>query len=303
MKKLQCELCNGTDFTKDGDYFVCDYCRAKYSTQQAQKMIIEGTVDVAGTVQVDRRNDVANLILLAKSALEGSNANEAYEYANRALEIDPNNWEAWACKGKAAGWSSTLQNFRVSEMVNALNSALRLAPEADRDELKAEWADDLNSIAIAVHNLSWKHTNDFIQVDNTWQEHINRCQQIFPVLDLAYQWGGEKIALQNTIAIASNLIAGIAFKDYAGQPKTVFLQPAYQQQMQNLINRTSEEMRKFDPSYVAPQPKRAGSCFVVTATMGNESSFPVVTMRCSRIRPPVAVSSGGTDTMVRGSRR
>ena len=59
MKKLQCELCNGTDFTKDGDYFVCDYCRAKYSTQQAQKMIIEGTVEVAGTVQVDRRSETA----------------------------------------------------------------------------------------------------------------------------------------------------------------------------------------------------------------------------------------------------
>ena len=39
--------------------------------------------------------------------------------------------------------------------------------------------------------------------------------------------------------------------------------------MQNLINRSAEELRKFDPSYATPQPKRANSCFVVTATMGN----------------------------------
>jgi hypothetical protein len=103
LNKLQCDLCNGTEFTKTDEYFVCDFCRTKYSTEQAKKMMIEGTVEVAGTVQVDRANETANLITLAESSLASGNPSNAFDYANRALEIDVDNSQAWACKAKAAG--------------------------------------------------------------------------------------------------------------------------------------------------------------------------------------------------------
>ena len=151
-------------------------------------------------------------------------------------------------------------------MLNAFNSALRLAPEGDRDQLRREWANDLISISVAVHNLSWQQVNEYVQLDGQWQGRTSiAARRSFHVLDVAYEWSEEPIALQWTIAMASYLITGIAFKDFAGQDRSVYLPPADQQQMQDLINRSAEELRKFDPSYVAPQPKRADSCFVVTA--------------------------------------
>jgi len=34
--------------------FVCQHCGTKYSVEEAKKLMIEGTVDVQGTVKVDR---------------------------------------------------------------------------------------------------------------------------------------------------------------------------------------------------------------------------------------------------------
>ena len=261
MDKLQCELCNGTEFTKTDEYFVCDFCRTKYSTAQARKMMIEGTVEVAGTVQVDRGNEVANLITLAESALAGGNASEALNYANRALEIDVDNSQAWAFRAKAAGWSSTIKSIHFAEMLTSFNTALEKAPEDNRNTLKIEWAGDMLPICVAVHNMSWKHANQFPGVNGVWAQHISTCNQIFSVLDVAYVWGGQRAVLENTITMASNLIKGIKFRDARNTKKVVFLQSAFEQKMQARIDGASNEMRRFDPSYVTPKPKKQKAFF------------------------------------------
>ncbi len=107
-------------------------------------------------------------------------------------------------------------NLRLAEMLSSFNTALEKAPEEKRDELKIEWAGDMLSISVAIHNMSWKHVNKFPGVNGAWQEHINRCSQIFSVLDIAYQWGGHRAILENNITIASNLITGIKYRDARG---------------------------------------------------------------------------------------
>lgn len=55
MKKICCELCGSNDFVKDGGMFVCQSCGTKYTLEEAKKLMIEGTVEVTGTVTVDNR--------------------------------------------------------------------------------------------------------------------------------------------------------------------------------------------------------------------------------------------------------
>lgn len=50
MKQLTCEMCGGTDLIKQDGVFVCQSCGCKYSIEEAKKMMVEGTVEVAGTV-------------------------------------------------------------------------------------------------------------------------------------------------------------------------------------------------------------------------------------------------------------
>ena len=53
MKQLTCEMCGSTDLMKQDGVFVCQTCGCKYSVEEARKMMVEGTVDIQGTVKVD----------------------------------------------------------------------------------------------------------------------------------------------------------------------------------------------------------------------------------------------------------
>lgn len=53
MKRLTCEMCGSTDLIKQDGVFVCQSCGCKYSVEEAKKMMVEGTVEVTGTVKID----------------------------------------------------------------------------------------------------------------------------------------------------------------------------------------------------------------------------------------------------------
>lgn len=104
MKALKCELCGGTEIVKDGDFFVCQNCGMKYTLESAKKMMVEGVVQVEVTVKTDKTADAKRLLKLAKTACETRNFCEAERYANKVLEIDLDNIDAWAIKSIAIDW-------------------------------------------------------------------------------------------------------------------------------------------------------------------------------------------------------
>ena len=80
MKQLTCELCGGTDLVKQDGVFVCQNCGTKYTVEEAKKMMIEGTVDVQGTVKIDASDKVKNLYIMARRAKDDNNAELASKY-------------------------------------------------------------------------------------------------------------------------------------------------------------------------------------------------------------------------------
>ena len=78
MNQLTCEMCGGTDLIKQDGVFVCQNCGMKYSVEEAKKMMIEGTVDVQGTVKVDNSAFVQKCL---------SNARRAYGKKSRNTTI------------------------------------------------------------------------------------------------------------------------------------------------------------------------------------------------------------------------
>lgn len=135
MKRLICEMCGSTDLIKQEGVFVCQSCGCKYSVEEARKMMIEGTVEVTGTVQVDNSHLLQNYLDMAKNALDAGNYSEADSYCNRVLEIKPSAYEAWFIKGKAVGWQSSLANQRIGETISAFSKALEFCPEAEKKKL------------------------------------------------------------------------------------------------------------------------------------------------------------------------
>lgn len=94
MKRLTCEICGSTDLVKDNGVFVCQSCGCKYSVEEARKMMIEGTVDVRGTVRIDHSDELQKLYQAARNARETSDDESALRHYESISAKDPNSWEA-----------------------------------------------------------------------------------------------------------------------------------------------------------------------------------------------------------------
>ena len=103
MKQLMCEMCCSTDILKQDGVFVCQACGCKYSVEEAKRMMIEGTVDVQGTVKVDNSAFVQKYLANARRAYEKEDWEEVEKYYNMVEQNTSNNMEAvfFSAFGKA----------------------------------------------------------------------------------------------------------------------------------------------------------------------------------------------------------
>ncbi len=88
MKVLACELCGSNDLVKQEGLFVCQYCGAKYSLEEARKMMVEGTV------RIDHSSELTNLYKAARNAREASDEESAIRHYEKISGMDPDGWEA-----------------------------------------------------------------------------------------------------------------------------------------------------------------------------------------------------------------
>lgn len=126
MKRLTCEMCGGTDLVKDGGVFICQTCGCKYSVEEAKKMMVEGTVDVKGTVTVDRSSEVNNILKNADTTYEDGNYKEAFDLYSQALNISPDNPHAILYRAISSAWQSSVKDCRISEINRASERAFKL---------------------------------------------------------------------------------------------------------------------------------------------------------------------------------
>lgn len=236
--------------------FACDYCRTKYTPAQAKSMLVEGTV------QVDRSNEIGNLISLAKAALDHGNPGEAYGYANRALEIDAKLSQAWQYKGEAAGWLSDGRSIRNSEMIGAFESAIDLTTDDQRDGLRQHCADVMNRVAVAVHEAALTDLEAFAKVEGTWKEHTALCAQIIWTLQYSSYWGGGRYPLESIVALGSRLLNGFDYENFQGVKMWHHLTSDEEAYFRSQLNQAVEEIQKTDPAYAAPEIVKGGGHWV-----------------------------------------
>ena len=160
MKKIVCELCEGTEFTKEGGFFVCSGCGTKYSLEEAKAMMKEVAGDTTPVMSASpapmnnpNQEQIDNILMLATTAYESSNHAEAESYCNRAIEMDATGYKAWFLKGKAVGWSSTWDKPRIQEASHSFCKAIDFAPEEEKETLKNEAVEELKNLGLAHIDL------------------------------------------------------------------------------------------------------------------------------------------------------
>lgn len=160
MKKIVCELCEGTVFDKVDGRFVCKGCGTSYSAEEARGMMreVEGDEPVATGAPVmpqanPNQQQLDNILMLATSSYEADNEAEAEKYCNQAIVLDAMCYKAWFLKGKAIGWQSKLSNNRMEEAAHSFCKAIDFAPEDEKDDLKEQAAEELKKLGLACISL------------------------------------------------------------------------------------------------------------------------------------------------------
>lgn len=239
MKQLICEMCGSADLIKDGGVFVCQSCGCKYSVEEAKRMMIEGTVDVQGTVKVDNSAFVQKYLANARRAYEKEDWEEVEKYYNMVEQNAPHNMEAvfFSSFGKAMLSLTDDEYFKREQKFGVLNNSISVIndyfEESDEDKEKV-----LCKISDAIEKM---YSVNFIYSRGTNTPDQARR---------AYT-----IKLENSVRAA--------FLTELKQIKEVHEDLAY---LDELINKNSEQ-------------KNTGGCYVATAVYGSYDCPQVWTLR------------------------
>ena len=163
MKQLICEVCGSTDLIKDSGVFVCQFCGCKYTIDEVRKLMVEGVVEVTGTVKVDNTEQIENILVNARRSYEDGRYKEAQALYQQVLAADPNNIEAILFEGISAGWQGNLVRYTMQQATDATLRALQIAsnkteqPE-ELEEFVWKGLSEITELGNAVVSLCEKST-------------------------------------------------------------------------------------------------------------------------------------------------
>lgn len=266
-----CPQCGGDlQVPDDRETVNCMYCGTKIKVREA--------------IKIDSGPSTADLLDLARHALESENASEANRLAARALERDPRNVEAWMLKGLGAGWSSRLVDFRLPECTNCFRRAHEIGiPEADREEA----ATKLATVALGGYNLSRNHLAQFPSYD-MWPSHVDRAYQALEALKVARLIAPDSIAVMKAfVTAADQLVQGHTFVDWQATNEWsshLQLTPEAKSELVSEVREHAELIKEHEPDYTirpAVQQQSSG-CFIATACYGAEEHPEVASLRLYR---------------------
>lgn len=192
MKQLTCEMCGSTELLKTEGVFVCQTCGTKYSVEEAKKMMVEGTVEVTGTVKVDKTNEIENRVQNIINEFNKGNNDNVERMCIELLNIDPKNYQAMIYSGLAAGWKSTIAQPQMLKASNELKrgvSVIRNLYEDDKNYLKECLIPvrEMARLAKAMFDLYDKHQKEQAKQCDLYSIQMDRYRSL-GMMDLAVKY-------------------------------------------------------------------------------------------------------------------
>ncbi|MBQ4618141.1 MAG: TFIIB-type zinc finger domain-containing protein [Clostridia bacterium] len=189
MKALTCEMCSGTDLIKQDGMYVCQHCGMKYSVEDAKRMMIEGTVDVQGTVKVDNSSFVEKYLLNARRAKQKEDWDEVEKYYNMVEQNDPSNIEAifYSSYAKAKSSLTNEDIFKRQAIFKVLNNSVSILDDnfdLDREEEHMKIIAEIAQDIIKMSGSSFVYTTKRTQYGTT--DNKGETYELFRSLALEF---------------------------------------------------------------------------------------------------------------------
>lgn len=280
MKALTCEMCGSTNLIKEEGVFVCQSCGTKYSVEEAKKMMIDGTVEVAGTVKIDTSSELTNLYEIARRAKETDNSENALKYYDMILVKDPKSWEANFYVVYFRAMSCKIAEIQSASMsvANCLESVITLIKNhvtEKQDEVVQEIYFRTALISQMLYNAAKSHYDDIDSSirHNYVQEYIYNSSTS---VDTMYTLGN---CLEIIFGDTYGSIAADAWKQGITMHKGYIKLLQDKEGNKTIINQYAEKIKKYDSTYEAPSVDTSSGCYIATTVYGSYDCPEVWTLR------------------------
>ncbi len=140
MVPAKCTQCGG-NLTVDSEKeaAICQYCGTPFIVEKAINNYNTTVINNFDNATVNIiAGDKDNFLKLAKDALTSKNYKEAYDYANKVLELETSNSDAWLTKMYAIEYLSAINNIREDEVLLCAKNALQHLKPEQKDEKTME---------------------------------------------------------------------------------------------------------------------------------------------------------------------
>lgn len=165
MKQIVCEVCGSNDLVKEDGCFICQYCGAKYSPEEAKRLIVEvnGKVDVSGSkVTVDNTSFVERSLENARRAKAKEDWEECEKYYNMVEQYEPTNIEAifYSSYGKARMALVDSDRFKREQKIKVLKKSISVIDDnydnsPDKYEENKVLIQNINADLLSMMNSSF----------------------------------------------------------------------------------------------------------------------------------------------------
>ncbi len=171
----------------------------------APKKPVAKPVSAKAAMGTEKNQMIQNYFILAQTAYDSQNFMDAEQYANRVIEVDPTNSDAWLMKGNCAGWQTYNPTFRMLESINCWNTCVINASESEKEDYL--FTVRTNCIEVAVAYVL-RNTQGFKK--NPGEEEITKIKEtidfVEPMMRKANEtFGVDIVAYEDKLA--SNLSA------------------------------------------------------------------------------------------------
>ena len=165
MKQIVCEVCGSNDLVKEDGCFICQYCGAKYSPEEAKRLIVEvnGKVDVSGSkVTVDNTTFVERSLENARRAKAKEDWEQCEKYYNMVEQYEPTNIEAifYSSYGKARMALVDSDRFKREQKIKVLKNSISVIDDnydnsPDKYEENKVLIQNINADLLSMMNSSF----------------------------------------------------------------------------------------------------------------------------------------------------
>lgn len=274
MKKLTCEMCGSTELLKQDGVFACQNCGTKYSVEEAKKMMIEGTVEVVGTVKIDNKNNMENWMQNARNAKQRADWDDTEKYYSLIKDNEPNNIEAifYSAYGIARKSLSNLDMLNRERAFQTLTNSVKAIKSNIIDSNNADFliflSKDIKDMILGDFIFNVDRNDYGIPVNSDKPKTISLFNELnieFVKLSVDFANRYNNISIHKMIIEHCQIL--IATKSLTPDKQIIW---------KRQIDETYKKIKELDSNYKLPIPPKVTTATDVGSTIGAVISIALI---------------------------